>query len=396
MNCVREQFPQPCALSQCVSIEGLDETSPTGTARKLSILVLGMTGAGKSALVNTLVGSPIFPEGATRNSETCCIQACRFDLPWGYQLEIADSPGFEDNRAPAHEMAQQRALAKVTSGRHFDMCIWVISMADVRIKSWVKDKWKDYEQWFSNFWARTILVFTHAEQVINRAKDANFGEEAMKQHVLGDEGIMKVLHAPPTVPFVFTDAHCDNVNLRNGYPWLSRLWATLESAAPPIKRMLVPLFLQTIRGGVGPTRSLPQNRMRPALPGNEPELAKAFSNPNVLPVVSVHCQGNAPGEALQGALSAVGMATTRPEVAEYVRACCTALGNVNITHNPSDLSPDAVPTLIIRDDLRSRTPLPLELMQKRESALCLLAQLLCECKANLSDRTWTELEETCT
>lgn len=135
--------------------------------------MLGQTGAGKSSLINAILGSNAFRVGESRESETACMQCVRyanrsqyisiyiyiylssdplrFDLPWGFQLEIIDSPGFEDNRPLAYEVAQQRAIRKLAGVRHIDIIVWVISVAQSRLPAWTKDKKDAYAKFVLSF-----------------------------------------------------------------------------------------------------------------------------------------------------------------------------------------------------------------------------------------------------
>jgi putative ribosome biogenesis GTPase RsgA len=67
-------------------------------SRPYKIALVGKTGAGKSTLGNMLIGKEEFKAGHTLISETSEVFSTTFDWPFLGKVEIADTPGFGENR----------------------------------------------------------------------------------------------------------------------------------------------------------------------------------------------------------------------------------------------------------------------------------------------------------
>ncbi|GAP91960.2 putative p-loop containing nucleoside triphosphate hydrolase protein [Rosellinia necatrix] len=79
------------------------------------ILVMGVTGSGKSYFINRLAGRTVVPEGASLNS---CTQQCT-PIPvsvGGTKALIIDTPGFDDSNRKDSEILTE--IAKLLAGQH--------------------------------------------------------------------------------------------------------------------------------------------------------------------------------------------------------------------------------------------------------------------------------------
>lgn len=126
-------------------------------------MVTGRTGAGKTSLVNGLVGEKVGIEGETLNRETASVVTIQKNLE-GVYVTIYDTPGLQDGTS--HEEEYLRDMKMKCKGA--DLNIYCIQMSKLRFeKSDIRAIQLLTSTFSSSFWNRTVFVLTFANQVVS-------------------------------------------------------------------------------------------------------------------------------------------------------------------------------------------------------------------------------------
>lgn len=164
-----------------------------GGCMTLRVVLIGKTGAGKSSLGNTLLGSKKFKVGRGMNSETV-------DCDWangehdGIDIQVTDTPGLCDTHRKEAEVYLEvgRSVALAAPGPH------VILMVLRCDKRFTKEEYKAYlalKMLFSDkICEHMIVVFNGLDTFQSDDEDEEEGSEALKQEIAkGSPELQQVL-----------------------------------------------------------------------------------------------------------------------------------------------------------------------------------------------------------
>ena len=138
----------------------------------IHILVVGKTGQGKSALVNSIIerdGEEIAKEGAS--ADCCTMNTWSYiypDIRPGIKVIVTDSPGLQDTKE-----RNQVYIQKIRNkAQEVSLVLYCIKMSDHRMHNDDMVVIKELHQAFGpKFWERVIFVFTFANKEDCSMKD---------------------------------------------------------------------------------------------------------------------------------------------------------------------------------------------------------------------------------
>ena len=223
----------------------------------LRILVTGRTGAGKSALVNSIVGEYVALEGDSPFGETTKVK--RYDKTVGdVEIWIYDSPGLQDGIND--KRVEEKYLEDLQKNcREVDLNLFCVKMND-KMRESETDAIVKLSNSFGGdkFWQNTLIVLTFANEVrpprSSNVTPVDFFSKSMSdwKPLLQDKLISKaqitekVVENIPIVPAGYSDepslpaANCDY--------WLSDLWFKCLDRTKDIgKPILLTLNLDRLR-----------------------------------------------------------------------------------------------------------------------------------------------------
>ena len=219
----------------------------------LKIVVVGKVGAGKSALINGLIGDVVAPEGNSVGSVTSAVNQYKKEIN-GVDVIIFDTPGFFDPKQEDGETLHE--IHQETKGT-IDLLLICMKMTD-RLEQTHVLIIRSLQGFFraDAMWENSLIVLTFANEVRpqrtrhigvpSQPEDQEANQELLKDHFqkrLSEfkEALFKYLynHIPaqflkeiPVVP-----AGYDDPNLPGYADWLSKFWVKAFSRASDSARI---------------------------------------------------------------------------------------------------------------------------------------------------------------
>ena len=194
---------------------------------RLTILITGKTGVGKSRLVNALVGERVAEEGRSRDRCTDTVTSYRTKIK-GVDVVVWDSPGLQDGTCN-ERLYLQDMESKLSQG--FDVMIYCISMTDTRFYDTDKSAIRTLTEVFgSKLWKNGVVALTFANLKTKDPEEEDdlayylgeryFWEKAIDEFLANLNVDLLVRQQIPIVP----TGNYKQLRLHECENWLSDLW----------------------------------------------------------------------------------------------------------------------------------------------------------------------------
>ena len=194
---------------------------------RLTILITGKTGVGKSRLVNALVGERVAKEGRSKSACTDTVTSYRAKIK-GVDVVVWDSPGLQDGTCN-ERLYLQDMESKLSQG--FDVMIYCISMTDTRFYDTDKSAIRTLTEAFgSKLWENGVVALTFANLKTNDPDEEDdlayylgeryFWEKAIFEFLAELNVDLQVRQQIPIIP----TGNYKQLRLHECENWLSDLW----------------------------------------------------------------------------------------------------------------------------------------------------------------------------
>ena len=211
------------------------------------ILVIGETGAGKSTLINNLLGKEVAAVGHTLESETVEVKPHELSVE-GVPVVVYDTPGMDDTEGDEDEEEHLEMMKSLLARGKIHLVIYCLKITETRMRRSIIHTFKQYHK-IGVPWERTVITITFADKEKDSSKFVQM-QEQVKKILIDKVGVMpsmvELLKICPT-------ARDPNKALPTGRIWYVPFWLDVVEVLVPAA---LAQFLQIHKGSIR-TESMP-------------------------------------------------------------------------------------------------------------------------------------------
>ena len=128
---------------------------------KFGVLVIGRTGAGKSTLINNLLGKQVAHVGHTLQSETPAVKVHEVEVE-GVPIVVYDTPGLGDIKGKEEEQRHLEIMKGILKQKKVHLVVYCFQMNETTMTSSIVGTFHKYHQ-IGVEWKRSVIALTFAD-----------------------------------------------------------------------------------------------------------------------------------------------------------------------------------------------------------------------------------------
>lgn len=212
-----------------VAVLFLRKIQASNEAPSLRLMVVGVTGSGKSTLVNTILGKEVAEVGDSIDSVTSQVRIHRGVIS-GVNVLVCDTPGLQDSKR--NEMEHLQTMR--TRCNDPDLIIFCQNVNDRWKEDHLETVSKFTQEFGSGFWKRAVVALTHADRLHN--KDSEYGKRKLQEWTIYFQNQLVQVSVPEEiareVPFNLTTKSRKEILLGFRHFWITYFyWSCLKQCA---------------------------------------------------------------------------------------------------------------------------------------------------------------------
>ena len=149
-----------------------------GKCPVFGIPVIGVTGSGKSTLVNNLLGRNSSSVSAGLDSITCTVSSYEMEVE-GVLICVYDTPGLDDSRGD-HDAVYLREMKGILESGEIQLVIYCLKLLETRMHQGLIRTFQEFNKISVN-WEQTVIALTFADNLLVSSAEKKNADFKMDQ-----------------------------------------------------------------------------------------------------------------------------------------------------------------------------------------------------------------------